>query len=191
MTDKQILRKTLLEKRKAHHLTHGKSGGAALLAQFQAQPVLPDGEWRVGVYMPAGSEVDPKPLMQYLQDQGHRLCLPFCLRSDQPASFCAYQMGDALGPDGLGIEAPLGDVACVPDIVFLPLLGVDRLGHRLGRGGGTYDRTLAALRAAGPIRAIGLAYDAQLVDNCPVELHDQSLDGVLTTARYLQINQPD
>jgi 5-formyltetrahydrofolate cyclo-ligase len=190
MTDKQTLRKTLLEKRKAYHLTHGASAGAQLLAQFQAQPVLRPGTWRIGAYMPAGSEIDPLPLLQHLQDLGHRLCLPFCERSDQPASFRAYQMGDALAADDLGISAPLRDVTCRPDIVLLPLLAADRLGHRLGRGGGTYDRTLAALRDGGKLQAIGLAYDMQLVDNCPVELHDQSLDGVLTTARYLPAHQP-
>jgi 5-formyltetrahydrofolate cyclo-ligase len=50
----------------------------------------------------------------------------------------------------------------------------------LGYGAGFYDRTLEALRAAGPVTAVGIAYAAQEVDRVPAGDHDQQLDLVLT-----------
>jgi 5-formyltetrahydrofolate cyclo-ligase len=68
-----------------------------------------------------------------------------------------------------------------PSAVLVPLLAFDSLGHRLGYGGGYYDRTLAALRTRGPILAIGVAYSGQELDR-PLDNdpHDQKLDMVIT-----------
>ncbi len=60
----------------------------------------------------------------------------------------------------------------------MPLLAFDTAGHRLGYGGGFYDRTIALLQ----VPAIGIAYAAQKIDDLPAENHDIQLDGVLTEA---------
>jgi 5-formyltetrahydrofolate cyclo-ligase len=74
-----------------------------------------------------------------------------------------------------------------PDLVVAPLLAFDRRGGRLGQGGGSYDRTLANLRAEKPVFVIGLAYSGQEVDALPVESHDQRLDAILTETEYLEV----
>ncbi|NCT11135.1 MAG: 5-formyltetrahydrofolate cyclo-ligase, partial [Rhodobacterales bacterium] len=58
----------------------------------------------------------------------------------------------------------------------------DRRGGRLGYGGGFYDRTLAGLRAAGPVLALGFAFAAQEDDALPLEPTDQPLDLIVTEA---------
>ena len=73
-----------------------------------------------------------------------------------------------------------------PDLVIVPLLGFDRRGRRLGQGGGTYDRTLANLRASGRVFVLGLAYSVQETDEIPWEPHDERLDAILTEASYLE-----
>jgi len=65
----------------------------------------------------------------------------------------------------------------VPAIVLVPLLAFDATGHRLGYGGGYYDRTLRGLPAA---RAIGVAYAGQEVPLLPHMEHDHPLDAVIT-----------
>ncbi|MDM7255780.1 MAG: 5-formyltetrahydrofolate cyclo-ligase, partial [Paracoccus sp. (in: a-proteobacteria)] len=56
---------------------------------------------------------------------------------------------------------------------------------RLGYGGGFYDRTLARLRAAGPVTAIGFAFDGQRLEVIPQEPTDEPLDLVVTeTSTY-------
>ena len=54
-----------------------------------------------------------------------------------------------------------------PDILLVPLAAFDRAGHRIGYGAGHYDRTLAQLRAAKTIAAIGLAFAAQEIRLVP------------------------
>ena len=73
--------------------------------------------------------------------------------------------------------------------MIAPLLAFDRLGGRLGQGGGHYDRTLAGLRRTGPVFVLGLAYAGQEVDRLDLEPHDQKLDAVLTEAGYRRLPQ--
>ena len=61
-------------------------------------------------------------------------------------------------------------------MLLVPLLAFDKDGHRLGYGGGYYDRTLAARK----VRAIGLAYAGQEVSSLPADRYDQPLNAVLT-----------
>ena len=80
-----------------------------------------------------------------------------------------------------GIREP-GSQARVlePDVLLVPLLAFDRSGHRLGYGGGYYDRTLRDLRRRRPIVAVGLAFGCQEVDAVPHLDYDERLDWVLT-----------
>ncbi len=177
--EKQALRDTLIAARKAHHGAHGAAAAAALPAHMAALHLPP--ESTIGAYLPIGSELDIRPLMAALVSAGHDLCLPVCLEKDAAVGFRRYQIGDALAPDAMGIEAPLAVAETVrPALVLLPLLGFDRAGMRLGRGGGYYDRTLAGLRASGSMMACGIAYAMQMVDKCPSAPHDQALDMVMT-----------
>jgi len=66
-----------------------------------------------------------------------------------------------------------------PDTLIVPLVAFDDTGHRLGYGGGFYDRTLQKLRAMKPVRAIGFAYAAQRMPLI-VESTDQPLDVIVT-----------
>lgn len=80
-----------------------------------------------------------------------------------------------------GIPEPPADAPlAVPAVVLVPLVAATRGGVRLGQGAGHYDRTLAALRRAGPVVAIGLAHDVQIADTLPVDAWDQPLDWLAT-----------
>jgi 5-formyltetrahydrofolate cyclo-ligase len=62
----------------------------------------------------------------------------------------------------------------------VPLLAFDATGHRLGYGGGYYDRTLSALRARHPVMAVGVAYAGQEVEKLPRDAFDEPLDMLVT-----------
>ena len=134
-------------------------------------------------YAPCGSELDPRPLAALLRVAGADLALPVTVSADEPLIFrCAFD-GAPLLPDFAVVPAPGADAPPVePDLIVVPLLAFDRRGLRLGQGGGWYDRTLAALRARGPVFVLGLAFAGQEVDALPREAHDQRLDAVLTEA---------
>ncbi len=137
------------------------------------------------IYHPQGAEMDPYPLAAILERQGVRIALPTAVARDAPLVFRLLSEDGAMRPDAVGIPSPSDDAPAVrPDLVICPLLGFDRRGGRLGQGGGFYDRTLAALRADGPVVAIGLAYAAQELPDVPAGPFDEALDGVLTEQGY-------
>ena len=64
------------------------------------------------------------------------------------------------------------------DLIIVPGAGFDRLGNRLGLGGGFYDRFLQKTPRA---LKIALAFQFQIVDKIPVESHDQKIDAIVTS----------
>ena len=71
------------------------------------------------------------------------------------------------------------------DMVCMPLVGFDRQCHRLGMGGGFYDRSLANNKNP-KLTKLGLAHDCQQVDVLANQPWDIPLDGVLTPTHYWQ-----
>jgi 5-formyltetrahydrofolate cyclo-ligase len=76
----------------------------------------------------------------------------------------------------------------VPQLLLVPLLAFDRAGYRLGYGGGFYDRTIARLRAAGDVLAVGVALAAQEVSAVPRDDTDEPLDWVVTDRDAIRIS---
>jgi 5-formyltetrahydrofolate cyclo-ligase len=70
----------------------------------------------------------------------------------------------------------------VPDVLIMPLVAFTADGHRLGQGGGFYDKWLGA--HPGVLR-FGLAWDMQEVPELPIEPHDMHLTGVITPTRLI------
>jgi len=141
----------------------------------------------VGGYRAQGAELDPWPLMAAFAKAGARLALPVALDADAPLVFRSHAPGDPLTPDAFGILSPTSEAEMVePDQVIAPLLAFDRSGHRMGQGGGHYDRTLEALRARRPVFVLGLAYAGQEIAHVPAEPHDQRLDAILTEKAYIE-----
>ncbi len=140
----------------------------------------------VASYIAQGSELDPGPLSKALVADGWTLCLPRATDRGRPLVFHVAE--GAFTPDAFGIPAP-GPTSprLTPDLVIVPLLAFDRAGGRLGQGVGCYDRTLAALRASGPVRVIGLAYAGQEVPRVPIDEYDQRLDGILTDTGFVEM----
>lgn len=66
------------------------------------------------------------------------------------------------------------------DVVVVPALTVDHEGHRLGRGGGSYDRALARVGAGTLV--VALLHQGELVEQVPAEPHDRPVDLVVTSA---------
>jgi len=142
------------------------------------------------VYYAQGSEFDPTPLAQRLIAEGRTAALPVARSRDGRLQFRRWTPGETLEPDAVGVPSPpAAQPVVTPQLVVVPLLAFDRHGGRLGQGGGHYDRTLAELRAKGAVFVLGLAYAGQLVDEIPMEPHDQPLDAVLTEVGYIALRR--
>jgi 5-formyltetrahydrofolate cyclo-ligase len=132
----------------------------------------------VSFYWPMGDEADPRPLAARLARRGHALALPVVAKKDAPLVFRLWREGDPLAVHKFGMHEPADGAPLVtPDVLLVPLLAFDARGHRLGYGGGFYDRTLAALDAK---LAIGVAYAGQETDALPIHGRDHPLDMVVT-----------
>ena len=147
----------------------------------------------VASYWPFRSEMDPRPLMQRFARAGWRLALPVTPPKGEEGSltFRVWNTGADMAVHPFGMSEPHPSAEAVrPDLLFVPLLAFDGRGHRLGYGAGHYDRTLEGLRAAGPVRTIGLAFAGQQVDRLPAEAHDQLLDAILTERTFTEFAKP-
>jgi 5-formyltetrahydrofolate cyclo-ligase len=165
--------------------------GATLSAIFPRER-LPAAGAVVSGYWPFRTEIDPRPLMARLARAGARLALPVTppKGSDAPLSFRLWTPGAPLKPGPFRTPKPGEDCETVtPDLLLVPLLAFDRMGHRLGYGAGHFDRTLEALRAAGPVFAAGLAHAAQEVSRVPAQPHDQVLDAIVTERAYIAVRK--
>lgn len=92
-----------------------------------------------------------------------------------------YEGAHSLRPGAYGIAEPQGELFddfSAIDLAVVPGMAYDSAGHRLGRGGGFYDRLIPPLRKAG-CRIVGLCFDFQLVENVPTEAHDMAVDLVI------------
>jgi 5-formyltetrahydrofolate cyclo-ligase len=171
VTSKQDLRIAARQRRKAL----SRDGFALAITPYAEDLALTPGTI-VGGYHAHRDEADPALLLARLVEMGCAIAFPRTVR-DQPLDFHLVPDGEVLEPGSFGIPEPLAHwPRAVPHLLLVPLLAFDAHGHRLGQGGGFYDRTLAALKAL----AIGIAYAGQELDSIPHETHDRTLDMVLT-----------
>ncbi|HEX2759812.1 MAG TPA: 5-formyltetrahydrofolate cyclo-ligase [Rhizomicrobium sp.] len=169
---KQQLRAAAREKRK----TLARADFAGEIARYA--DALPTGEGAViGAYHALPEEADPALLLEALAARGRHIAFPRIVAKGLPLEYHRIPDGEMMSPGAFGIHEPLDHWPRVrPDLLLVPLLAFDGRGHRLGYGGGFYDRTLALLN----IPAIGIAYAGQEVASLPDEPHDRTLDMILT-----------
>jgi 5-formyltetrahydrofolate cyclo-ligase len=165
-----------------------RSGLEAALAR-EVVPRLPGTAAILGSHASVGDEIDPAAIEHASVARGWVLAFPR-VRGPLPLSFHIARF-EQLQPGFAGIPEPAAELPEVrPDVLLVPLLAVDLCGNRLGQGGGHFDRTLKALRSEGPVIAIGLAWDLQVVDSLPVAGWDEPLDAIATPTRFHWTRDP-
>lgn len=141
------------------------------------------------VYWPMRDELDVRPLMTRLHGMGCVVALPEVIGRDRPLLFRRWTPGMALQAGLFGVSEPDGSAAEVaPRVLFVPLLGFDRAGNRIGWGAGFYDRTLAVLRGRdrSNVTAIGVAFAAQELARVPAGDRDEPLDWIVTETELIK-----
>lgn len=135
----------------------------------------------VALYWPFKGEPDLRPWATAARAAGARTCLPVVVRKAAPLIFRDWTGTDKLERGVWNIPIPPATAAeVIPDIVISPVVGFDEENYRLGYGGGFYDRTLAALRAAGRSpRVIGVGYAFQRILTIFPQPYDVALDGAI------------
>lgn len=182
MTGKADLRKALRSQRAGRDDAWAAQMGTALAAHADA---LPGGV--LTAFVGAGGEVPTLPLLNALVAGGSDVLLPVAL-PDGVLEWAPYAGVDALAPAGMGLLEPTTprrgpDAILAADAVLVPALAVDRRGGRLGQGGGYYDRILP--RYGGLV--VGVVADDEVIEEVPVEPHDQRVAALLTPSGGLEM----
>lgn len=135
----------------------------------------------IGFYWPIKGEFDPVPLAERCGREGRIIALPAAIAPGAALEYRAWRLGDAMEPGRHSIPEPRERRLVQPDILVVPLVGFDEERHRLGYGGGYFDRTLAALSPR-PV-TIGVGYEAAVLPTIYPQPHDVALDFIATEAR--------
>ncbi|HEV7444722.1 MAG: 5-formyltetrahydrofolate cyclo-ligase [Gammaproteobacteria bacterium] len=142
--------------------------------------------WRIALYAALPEELDATPLIELARARGCSLYLPRIDRHSLGRKMQFVAMNDRQRSNRLGIAEPEGSQiigARWLDVVFLPLVGFDSRGVRLGTGGGYYDRAFAFRRwrkVWHTPQLVGLAYSFQQLEAIIPAAHDVLLDAVVT-----------
>lgn len=140
---------------------------------------------RLGFCWPVRAEVDLRDLVgEWLARDALRVAaLPVVIGAGAPMTFRRWVPGCAMVPDAYGIDIPAAGETIVPDCLVLPLVAFDDAGYRLGYGAGHFDRTIAAMAAAGAAPTlIGIGFELTRCPTIRPQPHDAPLDWLVTDA---------
>ncbi|MFE5598672.1 5-formyltetrahydrofolate cyclo-ligase [Streptomyces coelicoflavus] len=186
--DKRTLRRGFLAARNRLTPDDVREAGDALALRALGLPEVAEAR-TVAAYVSVGAEPGTLALLDALRARGVRVLLP-ALLPDNDLDWGEYTGEGSLARVRHGgrmeLSEPAGErlgpqAVTRADVVLLPGVAVDGRGLRLGRGGGSYDRVLARLEAAGARPALlVLLYDREVVARVPAEPHDRPVDAVVT-----------
>ena len=177
--DKRALRLEINEKKRALSIGEIERRSAILAERLCATEQYREAR-ALYVYLSFNQEVRTGPIIERARADGKRVAVPKVVSGDM--RFIWLEPGTQLELSPFGIPEPVADGPVAGDpcaLVLLPGLAFDRRGHRVGYGGGYYDRYLAA-HPGHP--TVALCYGFQLCDRLETEVHDIPADLVITDA---------
>ena len=145
----------------------------------------------VMAYIPLPDELDISPAIHAAWAQGKTVVMPRIIWDQHELKpIVTHDLAENLMAGRHGLREPAGSeelsLADI-DLAIVPAVGFDRRGHRMGRGGGFYDRFLAQpqLRA----NTVGITFSQQIVDELPSLSHDQAVQMIVTDSGVHHCNQ--
>ncbi|MBE7325350.1 5-formyltetrahydrofolate cyclo-ligase [Nocardioides sp. Y6] len=175
------MRRRLLQARRDRSPASLALDGEAISVHVATLPQVRAGAC-VAAYVSAGTEPSTDRTLEALRERGVRVLLPVLL-ADDDLDWAAYAGPTAWRTGRRGLREPdapaLGTHAVAEaDLVLVPGLAVSDSGHRLGRGGGSYDRALA--RVAPDVVTAVVLHPDEVGLPVPVEPHDRPVDAAVT-----------
>jgi 5-formyltetrahydrofolate cyclo-ligase len=144
----------------------------------------------VCAYVPVGCEPGSPTALDAMVEAGVRVLLPVAREDDAglPVPLTWGEYRGELVAARFGLREPPApwlpaEAIGAASMIVVPALAVDRVGGRLGRGAGYYDRSLALTDPAA--RLIAMVRDDEVVDHLPTEAHDVPMTHALTPGRGL------
>ena len=154
LADKATLRKAVLDELRTMPAEERASRSAQIRDRIVASEAW-RGSARVLLFAPMRTEPDIAVLYELATQSGRQV---------------------AVIPSSARVESELA-LPFTPNLVLVPGLAFSKGGHRLGRGGGFYDRLLAGRLKN--VAKLGVCFEPQLIDEIPHEPHDALVDLVI------------
>ena len=192
MTDKADLRARIAAARRTRGADDREQARTQIcqhVLAWCAARELPAGSIVAG-YQPLATEPGSEQLLAELDRRGYRVIVPLTL-ADRDLDWLSWPgapvaAGSRQPPDAPGVAQPMGrDAIADTALILVPAFAVDRLGARLGRGGGSYDRALARASAGTPVAA--LLYADELVDKVPTDPWDRPVSAAVTPRGWIEL----
>lgn len=139
----------------------------------------------IACYYAFQSELDTQPLIEAIW-RANKICYLPVLLEERTLGFARYDEGDVLEANSLSILEPSDNTRRIAlellELIIPPLVAFDAEGHRLGTGGGYYDRTFAYLfdRKTAQPSIIGYGFALQQAPTLPADVWDIRLSGFAT-----------
>lgn len=173
--DKKNLRNQIKQQKKALSESQIISASEKLAEALIAHPLYQNAKSIYG-YLSYNEEVRTEAILRKAQEDGKRIAVPKIFGDEMRFIWLDWDKVE-IGYKGIP-EPTEGEIADDPSaLVLMPGLAFDRQGHRIGYGGGFYDRFLH--RESHP--TLALCYDFQMLDFLETEAHDVPVDVVLST----------
>ncbi|WP_432496280.1 5-formyltetrahydrofolate cyclo-ligase [Kineococcus gypseus] len=178
------LRRAVRARRRERGPDEAADVDAALARTLLACPLVA-GAQRVACYSSGPGEPGTRSALAELRRHGVEVLLPVLLPdADLDWEVRAVRPGAGRAASRLGPHA-----IATADVVVVPALAVDTAGHRLGQGGGSYDRALRRVPPRVPV--VALVHDDELLDAAvsplPVLPHDRPVHAVVTPTRWMPL----
>lgn len=174
--DKKELRRSIREQKRAMTETEISTRSAKLRELFLASEAYKNAKTIYG-YLPYNQEVRTVPMLEQALKDGKRVAVPKCYGEEMKFIFLddlsKVEKGYANIPEPIADEPVADDETA---LVLMPGLAFDPQGHRVGYGGGFYDKFLSR-EPNHP--TLALCYEFQMLPSLETEEHDIPVDYVL------------
>jgi 5,10-methenyltetrahydrofolate synthetase len=130
-------------------------------------------------YWPYYAEADGREwVKRWLAGDANRVAaLPVAMEKGTSLAFLRWEPGVEMTPDRHGIPFPASGEEVLPDVALIPLNAFDARGHRLGYGGGYFDRTLDVMPQ---MVAVGVGFELGREDDVLPQAHDRAMHWLVT-----------
>ncbi|MGB5541483.1 MAG: 5-formyltetrahydrofolate cyclo-ligase [Gammaproteobacteria bacterium] len=194
MPDHRALRQTLRARRRSIPPAEASHCARQLARNIRSERLILNSR-RIAAYLAADGELDPYPLIEHLWSLGKQVYLPVLVPFTRNRLwFARFEADTRLATNRFGIPEPAQAELIRPaalDLVLTPLVAFDRAGHRIGMGGGFYDRSFAFLLGRRYWRKpalLGIAYAFQQQPTIIPERWDVPLDAIATESGLHRIS---
>ncbi len=140
-------------------------------------------------YVSYNGEVHTHDIIKKLLSLSKTVAVPISHPSNHTLTLSKLIQFDDLTPGTYGILEPKKETVSpisidLIEVIIVPGVGFDEIGHRIGQGGGYYDWLLSHSKAL----SIALAFEFQIKKEIPTESHDQRVDMIITEKRVISCN---